>query len=131
MVCPNCGSANNDGAKFCIGCGATLDAPQAQPAQPAYNSQQNVNYNFSNNQQPAATPGKGLGIASLVCGIVSFFCFGFILGLLAVIFGGVAKSKGYRGGMATAGIVLGIIGLAFYVILLIIYGSAILSLGLF
>ncbi|MBE7011925.1 MAG: DUF4190 domain-containing protein [Ruminococcaceae bacterium] len=67
----------------------------------------------------ASQPGKGLAIASMVCGIVSFFCFGFILGLLAVIFGGVAKSKGYRGGMATAGIVLGVIGLAFYVIMLI------------
>lgn len=128
MVCPNCGSANNDGAKFCIGCGATLDAPQANPVN---NVPQNANYNFANNQQPATVPGKGLGIASMVCGIVSFFCFGFILGLLAVIFGGVAKSKGFKGGSATAGIVLGVIGLAFYVIMLIIYGSAMLSLGLF
>ena len=95
---------NLDGAANCANCGAPMNVAMYA-------------------QVPAKVPGKGLAIASLVCGIVSFFCFGVILGLLAVIFGGVAKSKGYKGGMATAGIVLGVIGLALYVVMLIACGS--------
>lgn len=112
VFCPNCGTQNPDGANCCMKCGTQFVAAPvyAAPAQtPA----------------PATVPGKGLGIASLVCGIVSFFCFGVILGILAVVFGGVAKSKGYKGGMATAGIVLGIIGLALYVLTLILWGGAV------
>lgn len=101
-ICPNCRANNADGAVQCAACGAPLAAYAPVPAK---------------------TPGKGFGIASLVCGIVSFFIFGLILGILAVIFGGVAKNKGYRGGMATAGIVLGVIGLALYLIMLIACSS--------
>lgn len=101
MICPKCNTPNPDGVPACQNCGTYLA------------------------MMKQAVPGKGLAIASMVCGIVSFFCFGFILGLLAVIFGGVAKSKGYSGGMATAGIVLGVIGLAFYVVMIIACGSLI------
>ena len=110
-ICPNCRTNNVDGAVNCAACGAPLSAPVVGGYAPV----------------PAKVPGKGLAIASMVCGIVSFFCFGIVLGLLAVIFGGVAKSKGYRGGMATAGIVLGVIGLACYVIVLVTCGSAIMA----
>ncbi len=104
MYCPNCNAQNPDYANNCTSCGAPLKSGVTASAD---------------------APGKGLAIASLVCGIVSFFCFGIVLGILAVVFGGIAKSKGYRGGMATAGIVLGIIGLAVYVICLIAWGSLI------
>ena len=100
MICPKCGSPVADNATQCMNCGTVFNAVAK-----------------------TGTPGKGLAIASLVCGIVSFFCFGLILGILAVIFGAVAKNKGYKGGMATAGIVLGVIGLALYVIMLIACSS--------
>lgn len=57
---------------------------------------------------------KGLSIASLVVGIVGilFSCsfIGFILGILAIIFGGIClnKKQGVRG-MALAGLILGIV----------------------
>ncbi len=35
MFCPNCGAENQDGAKFCRECGATLDAQPQQAAQQA------------------------------------------------------------------------------------------------
>lgn len=164
MVCKNCGSYNDDTAKFCIGCGANLaeqqestnqytttqeyapeatetvevtppeaetyDAPAYENAPPVYDNTQPAYQAPPVYQNPPVapdnlpTPGKGLGIASMVCGIVSFFCAGIILGILAIVFGGVAKSKGYRGGMATAGIVCGAVGLGIYVIVLIIAGSA-------
>ena len=53
--------------------------------------------------------GKGFATASLVLGIVGFVFWGYILGPLAVVFAIVAKKKGFMGGSATAGLVLGII----------------------
>lgn len=66
-------------------------------------------------------PGKGLGIASMVLGIVSLWlCAAFIPALLAIIFGAVSKNKGYKGGMATAGIVCGIISVVLFFIYIIL-----------
>lgn len=70
---------------------------------------------------------SGLAIASMVCGILSlvFFwvpLFGFLLGIIAIIFGAVAirqigrePNLGGRG-MAVAGLVCGIVGVAGWVI---------------
>ena len=107
LVCPRCGAQNMDGASACSNCGVQFTATPVQGYTPV-----------STNQ-----PGKGFAIAGMVCGIVSFFCFGFILGLLAIIFGAVAKNKGYQGGMATSGVVLGCIALALYVVCLVFLGS--------
>jgi hypothetical protein len=85
---------------------------------------------------PAAPPpqiampkNSGAAIASLVLGITSLTCsgyLGFVLAPLAVIFGvrarrTIAASNGWRrgDGMAVAGIVLGIIGIAISVIYLV------------
>lgn len=106
MVCTNCGTQLAEGTTFCPNCGAQQAAPQAAPqapVQPAYGYQ----------PVPAQkVPGKGLAVAGLIMGILSFFILPYVTGALGIIFGGVAKSKGYRGGMATAGIVCGIIGIA-------------------
>ena len=66
---------------------------------------------------------SGKAIAALVCGLVGILCFGIILGVVALVLGLSAKkeieSSGGQltgGGMATAGIVLGVIGIAFWVI---------------
>jgi hypothetical protein len=68
-------------------------------------------------------PNNGMAIAALCCGIAGFLCI--IPAILGIIFGFVAKSQiratGFqqRGdGMATAGIVLGIVWIALSVILL-------------
>lgn len=67
---------------------------------------------------PAPQPGKGLATASLICSIFSiilfymglFSVFGIILGIIAIVTSACAKKKGFVGGMATAGLVMGIIG---------------------
>jgi hypothetical protein len=117
MFCKNCGTQCADNAGFCPNCGTAL----TQEEQPVYQQpvmeqpiQQPV-YQQPVMEQPVQQPGKGLAIASLVLGIVSLLCFPFITGILAIIFGAVAKNKGYIGGMATAGIVCGIIGLLAWV----------------
>ena len=113
MVCNNCGAQNADGVRFCANCGA--DLAQQAPANNMYGQPQMMNPNPA----PVPVPGKGLAIASLVLGIISLLCFPIVTGVLGIALGGAAKSKGYRGGMATAGIVCGIIGLAAWVVMLI------------
>ena len=114
MFCPNCGSTNPDGAKFCAGCGADMTTGSA-PVQEQVVYTQPV---------PTKQPGKGMAIAGMVCGIVSFLCFPYILGVLGIIFGAVAKNKGYRGAMATAGIACGAVGLALWLLMLVACGGA-------
>ena len=64
---------------------------------------------------------NGFGVASLVMGILSLLVpyIGFILGILAIIFAN-KQRKNYPTGTATAGFVLGIIGLCLNAILLFV-----------
>jgi hypothetical protein len=68
------------------------------------------------------TGSNGLAIAGLVCGIIGLVLFNFILGPLAIIFGGVAVRRASQGaghrGMAWAGVVLGIIDVLIFVALI-------------
>lgn len=70
--------------------------------------------------EPLQEPAKGYAIASLVCGIVSFFCFGIVLGVLAIVFGNIAKKQGNNGSMAKAGFILGIIATVLSLISLVV-----------
>ncbi len=119
MFCPNCGQNNLDEAQFCTACGTALNQEPAaqQPTyqQPAY---QQPAYNAAAPAKPKQ-PANGLAVASLVLGLVSFFCFAVITGGLAIIFGAVAKNKGNTGGMATAGIACGVVGVALWLVMLI------------
>lgn len=142
MLCKFCGTNNPDGATFCANCGSGLEASTTQYSyneptysQPNYNqgqysqNQYNDPYNQQNTYQNAyqnpyanysanpSNPGLGFAIAGMVCGILSFFCFAYILGALGIIFGAIAKSKGCKSGMATAGIVCGIIGIILMILL--------------
>lgn len=80
------------------------------------------------------TPANGLGTAGMVLGIVgAVICLvpvvGFLLGLLATIFGGIGLTKANRGeatnkGMAIAGLVLGIITMAVWPVLIAIAAAS-------
>jgi hypothetical protein len=65
---------------------------------------------------------NGMAIAGLVCGIVGLFIFEIILGVLAIIFGGIGVSRANRGagrrGLAWAGVILGAIDVVLFVVLL-------------
>lgn len=70
---------------------------------------------------PAGPPRNGLGIAALILGILAVLTFltlvgGVLLGLLAIVLGLVARGRVKRreatnGGVATAGVILGALGL--------------------
>lgn len=76
-------------------------------------------------------PSNGLGIASMVLGIVSIpfcFCFGIggLAGVVAVILGFLGKQKSDRGeatnrGMALAGIITGFVGLGLAIIYWVLF----------
>lgn len=138
MYCKYCGTENTTNTKFCVNCGASVVEETTQKvveetvyAEPEHSQPVNEQpvYQQPTYEQPAYTPptiepqkeeGKGLAIAGMVCGIISLFCFAFILGTLGIVFGCVAKSKGYKGGMATAGIVCGAIGIVAWLLMLIL-----------
>ncbi len=77
-------------------------------------------------QQPAGSlPNAPGAVASMVCGIIGIFCVGLVLGIIALVMGIGAKKKiqqnpGMYGGngMATAGVVLGIIDVVGWAILI-------------
>ena len=74
-------------------------------------------------QTNVVTESKGLSITSMVLGIVSLvmLCFYYIsipCAILAIIFAIVGRKKGGKG-MATAGLVLGIVALAIDVVIVI------------
>jgi type IV pilus assembly protein PilA len=118
MFCPQCGTNNPDASQFCAKCGKALRASAvpgaAYPASPSYVG-------------PAETSGKAL--ASLICGILFFI---FPAAVAAIILGHLSLSDIRRAagrltgrGMATAGLVLGYMGLAFIPFILIIAAIAI------
>ena len=126
--CKNCGSLNNDGVLYCASCGAPMQA--AQPQQPIYP--------VNNYQQPVpqSVPGKGLGITSMVLGIISLvlFCFWFIAlpcAIVGIILGCIsisqAKEAGMKNGMATAGIVCSAIAIVLVILILILAAIGVAS----
>lgn len=93
---------------------------QYQPTPPPYQQGQSFQNPYAPYAAPAVQPtqGGGLAITSLVLGIVSIaLCWLFYLGLPAAVVGLIlaiiARRSPVRRGMATAGLVCSIIGLAF------------------
>jgi hypothetical protein len=92
---------------------------QMPPVQPGYQG-----------PMPGAAKPAGLAIASMVLGIISAvtFCAWYLsvpCGIIAIVLGVVAKGKvtrgeGSGGGMATAGTVLGVIGVTLSIIIIIL-----------
>jgi len=80
--------------------------------------------------QPAQS--NGWGLASLICGLLSF-CTGGATGILAIIFGflGISKSKKTNSGkgMSIIGLVLGLLTIIGWVIFLLVGGLAILGIA--
>lgn len=99
--CSKCGKEVADGVKFCDGCGQAMEETVA-----------------ANTSAPVTGENKTNGTVALVCGIVSLILawwgyFGFVaiaLGIVAIIFAIKAK-KGGKNGMATGGLVCGIVGI--------------------
>ena len=138
MICPKCNSENQDDVRFCVNCGTELSTenlnestqvqvpvsePQKPAQSPAVPAQPTV---IINQTAPARTPSNGLSVAALVCGLIGIIgsfipvvkYFTLVLAVLGIVFGVLGKKKAAQAGstntgLATAGLVLGIIGTAF------------------
>jgi len=110
MYCSSCGKESNPGAAFCAGCGMPM--PKATQSVGA----------------PTSTPGtgSGLGVASLVLGVLALLPFSILAGIPAIITGHTAVRQKRRGkGMAVAGLVMGWFSVA-VVVPLVLIASAML-----
>lgn len=119
MQCPNCGKVIVPGVTTCPKCGSPIgsEAPAPPPA-------------YAPGTPPAQPPvpgakqaTSGWAIASLILGICGFTCIPLIGSVLAIVFGFLGKSEIKKSsgrlkgsGLATAGIVLGIVLIALMVI---------------
>ena len=72
-------------------------------------------------------PARGLSIASLVFSIASLVCCGgFVSAVLAIVFACIAKAKGNKSGMTTAGLVIGILSMLIWVFLTVLFIFAVI-----
>ncbi len=95
--------------------------PAVPTPPPYYGNPQYGQYQPQYNQPQEKDDSKGFAIASLVLGIVSFLCCGFICSILGFIFGIISKQKKPQdNAMATVGIVLSVIGFVLTIISIII-----------
>lgn len=91
-----------------------------------YQADPNQGYapNYYPQPQKTEKPGQGFAITGMVLGIASLvpflWYFSIITGALGIVFGALAKKKGSTSGMATAGIVCGIIGVSLMVVIFLI-----------
>jgi len=74
---------------------------------------------------------SALSVISLVLGIIGLLIFGIVLGILALIFGGLGLSRDnyrYKGhGIATAGLILGVIDVFIMIILIVFFPDYIIG----
>ena len=113
--CANCGAEVSDGFAFCEKCGTPVQAPENQA--PSYNAPQ---------YGPAAKQeNNGMAIGGFVCSLVGFLCCQLVtpVGLILSIIG-LSKAKQMNGngkGLAIAGIIIGAIGVAVFILTIILY----------
>lgn len=114
-VCPRCGSNCGDGEGFCAICG------YAFPAGSGAQRPNDPGGAIVSHTSPFAVASLVLGIASPV--LLCCYGFGVLPSVLAIVFGVMARSRirqsagGETGmGLATAGIVLGIVTAALFVL---------------
>jgi type II secretory pathway pseudopilin PulG len=135
--CGNCGNASTSEERYCTKCGNALNAPTPTSETPAEPITPTAIPPEATIPAPALYPQdgntapffrqqttNGLAIASLVLGIVWLWCLGSIL---ALVFGYTARRQIARSndeqkgrGLATAGIVLGWVGIAGFIALTVV-----------
>jgi|GEM_PF-3948523 len=140
MYCHNCGVGVPENTQFCINCGVSLISSHTSDTPPLeFPSSQLANSPHSNNLSDNSSVhlrGESMATAALICGIISipallFWPIALIIGILAIVFGIIAKRQGTQGSKATIGIITGIIGLIIpiLIVLLIAIGVIIINIA--
>ena len=125
--CPACGSNLEPGSNFCTNCGFELTEftpsgvkstnsppvqyiPSQSQVQPRYTSKPQM-------QQGYYPPSNTNGTIALIFGILGFCVMPVIGNIIAIIFGAIAKSREPDSSTGKAGLVLGIVGIIFWILL--------------
>lgn len=109
MFCQNCGKEIGDNAYVCVHCGVKVPGT------------------IIVREKAPAIPGSGLGIVSLIMGILSIVCCGGcgVFAIVGLVTGLISRKKAKEVGQtnpnATAGIVCSFITLAITALLLLLY----------
>jgi hypothetical protein len=142
LTCPHCGMRNDVGDRVCIHCGKPTDAGEGvspvseerqrevalTPPPPPMPPPSSVPLFVQPTIPATSQPSNGQATASMVLGILGVALLwvpgvGFILAILAVVFGGLglsrAKAGGGNRGQAIAGLVLGSVGIVLPMLLLV------------
>lgn len=104
---------------------------QTQQYQQPYNQYNNPNYNqyaYANPQNREEKTAKNFGITSIILGVISFFCCGFISGIPGLIFGIISfRKKKQDNATAVIGIVICSIAIALSIVAVIYFVSYVLT----
>lgn len=134
MFCRNCGNEVKDGVKFCPVCGEpTEERTQTDPARGAQNPGGMSSGGAGSRPDTGGSETDVLAIVSLILGIVSIvlaiagpcalsipvIVVALVCGILAIVMSSISKKNHGSSGFATAGLVLGIIGLIIAAIVLV------------
>ena len=143
MFCTNCGTRNDDSARFCGVCGAKMAGQfQAEPQKVEPQVQNPMCYPQWQMVRREKTPGMGLGIAGLVMSLVALvlgttWLLSVVFAVLGIVFSAVAMAKAKKvrksNGLAVGGLICGIVAIvivAIYVIVTIEMVSGIPDPGL-
>ena len=129
QFCPQCGSKIDESWNVCPSCGTSIKSEPSIPSPvvtaPVYAAPQPVYAP----RVPGPYSSNGLGTGALVCGILSIFLFGFVLGPIAIGLGAAGLRRDKDDGSAVAGLVLGIIGLICWIFVLVMWIAALAALS--
>ena len=137
MICKNCNTNNNDGAKFCVSCGQKLEEPQVIVENTQNNQNTTSSYNVSEVPEYKST-------SAIIAIVVSFLCCGGIIGgifaILSLVEGSKVKTFVQQGNIAAANASLeqakkwnkiSWIIIAVFAVLLLIYCIIMFGIGMF
>ena len=118
MYCSRCGQENPAGGSVCGSCGQPLMQPGTAPV-----ISPGTGTGAGTPSETARNDGKA--IASLLLGLLSLACLGFLTGIPAIILGHISRSdiKKSMGrlkgeGMALAGLTMGYVGVALFILII-------------
>jgi len=122
--CTYCGNEVEESWNVCPNCGKVLKEqviPQTQPQQQPQMHPQSRPYQVQPYQRVyGPSGGNNYGIAALICGILGIplgiIFVGPVLGIIAIIMGGIGISKDDNAAIAVIGLVFGILDFVFFFI---------------
>ncbi len=138
MFCSKCGGQINPNTAFCPGCGTPIN--QQQAAVPVYVQPKIPGRGLGISGMVLGIIGLFYGSSMLMMsinlsdyslnsfdgvrdGATTYIVIFSILSILAVSLAGAGRNKGYKNGVSTSGIVMGVIGLVLYFISIVIVAA--------